>query len=66
MNVCVCGKVCAENGVRAKGALPFLSYKQPAIEETRGESKVGGDDATGLTASQDGPNTEHSINKDVI
>lgn len=29
-------------------------------KETRGESGVGGDDATGLTAGQDSPNKEHS------
>lgn len=28
-------------------------------KETRGESRVGGDDATGLTAGRDSPNKEH-------
>lgn len=40
--------------------LLLQAISNPLSKETRGESRVGGDDATGLTAGQDSSNKEHS------
>lgn len=49
--------VCTHVRGRGSGKQKNSSYKQPAIEERlRRKSKVGGDDATGITTGQGSPN----------
>ena len=58
--VCVTVNVNENESRRAKPPLPS-SYKPPVIKgDPVGESKVGGGDATGLSAGQDSPNKEHT------